>query len=208
MPEIYLAGLNLLIQNPVELTLGNIVNVNVPLQWWNGIFTYETVGAELRFYVSLPNEAMFNFNLAYAIMQASGKLLYVDALEQLALFGTGVADLIVFSNVAELEANIISNSGPSGPVVQNIRNRMLALVAGSGVPEYNGLIIGVDGRGYCTTYAAENICGEVYRQMPESRRQNGNLVFEAGDAISFSYTFNFLNNETQSLLYIMKLNLV
>ena len=86
MPEIYLAGLNLLIQNPVELILGNIANLNVPLSYWNGIFTYETVGAELRFFVSLPNEGVFNLNLAGAILQANSKPLYLDALEQLALF--------------------------------------------------------------------------------------------------------------------------
>lgn len=208
MPEIYLATLNLLVQNPVELTLGNQINLNVPLANWNGIFTYETVESELRFFVSLPNEAMFNINLAFAVVQANGKALYIDALEQLALFVSGVADRIVFSNLAELEANVIANSGPSGPVVQNIRNRMLALVAGSGVDPYAGLIIGGDGQGYCTTYDIQNICGEVYRQMPTNRRQNGNLVFQTGDVISFNYTFNYLNNETKSNLYIVKLTLV
>ena len=93
-------------------------------------------------------------------------------------------------------------------MVQNIRNRMLALVAGSGVDPYAGLMIGVDGRGYCTTYDVQNICGEVYRQMPDNRKQNGNIVFQAGDIISFNYTFNYLNSDTQSNLYIMKLNLV
>ena len=151
---------------------------------------------------------MFNINLAFAVVQANGKALYIDALEQLALFVSGVADRIVFSNLAELEANVIANSGPSGPVVQNIRNRMLALVAGSGVDPYAGLIIGGDGQGYCTTYDIQNICGEVYRQMPTNRRQNGNLVFQTGDVISFNYTFNYLNNETKSNLYIVKLTLV
>ena len=208
MPEIYLAGLNLLIQNPVELALGNLANIEVPLSYWNGIFTYETVEGELRFFVSRPNDAMFNLNLAAAIVQANTKPLYIDALEKLALFATGVADVDVFANLAELDAIIILNSGPSGPVVQNIRNRMLALVAGSGVDPYAGLMIGVDGRGYCTTYDVQNICGEVYRQMQVDRKQNGNLVFQAGDVISFNYRFNYLNSETQSNLYIIKMNLV
>lgn len=208
MPEIYLAGLNVLTQNPVELSLGSTANLNVPLSYWNGIFTYETVGEELRFFVRLPNEGMFNLNLAGAILQTNSKPLYLDALDQLALFVTGVADRNVFSNLAELQSNIISNSGPSGPIVQNIRSRMLALVAGSGVPPYAGLMIGVDGRGYCTTYNVENICGEVYRQMPSDRKQNGDLVFQTGDIISFNYTFNYLNSEAQSNLYIIKLILV
>jgi hypothetical protein len=208
MPEIYLAGLNLIIQNPVEITLGNTITLNVPLSYLNGIFTYETVEDELRFFVSRPNEAMFNLNLAYGIVQANGKALYIDALEQMALFVTGVADRNVFSNLSELQANIIANGGPSGPVVQNIRNCMLALVAGSGIPPYAGLMIGIDGRGYCTTYNVQNICGEVYRQIPENRKRIGSLVFEAGDVISFNYTFDYLNRETKSNLYIVKLNLV
>jgi hypothetical protein len=212
MPNIYIPLFNLLIQNPIELQRGTIAVLDVPLQWWNGLFTYETVGGVTRYYVNMPNAALFNLDLANAVVQLTNQPMFEDALDRLALETFGVADRTRFVNITDLENNVVSVCGPNGPVVQNIRTSLLRLIVGSGVPPYTGgtggLLIDNTGRGYLTEQSINNICGEVYRQLPSERRQNGALMFESGDTISFTYTFTYLNTGASTRLYNIKLNLV
>ena len=208
MPDIYIPLFNLLIQNPIELQRGTICVLDVPLQYWNGLFRYEVVNGNTRYFVNMPNPALFNLDLANAVVQVNDEPMFADALNQLALETLGIADRTRFSNITDLENNIVSICGPTGPVVQNIRNSLLSLVIGSGVPAYELLMTDSAGKGYLTQTSIYNVCGEVYRQMPSGRRQNGALVFQSGDTISFTYTFTYLNSGASTRLYNIKLNLV
>jgi hypothetical protein len=207
--DFYLSALNINV-DATQVTLirkGPIAILDTPLEYWNGLFSYAQVNGVTRYYVNTPNPSMFNLQLGNAIVQENGKALVVDALNHLADDLVGISDRAVFSNLSELEADIYEKSGPSGTAVQNIRTSILRLVDGSDVPPYANLLRDDTGV-YLTAFSNENICGEVYRQMPNARKQNGAILFEAGDRISFTYTFQYLNQGAKTRSYTMKLNLV
>jgi len=207
--EFYLSALNIDV-NASQVTLirkGPIAILDTPLEYWNGLFSYAQIDGVTRYYVNMPNPLLFDLQLANAVVQDSGKLLMVDALDHLADDLVGIPDRAVFSNLTLLEADILQKSGPSGTAVQNIRTSILRLVDGSGVDPYPYLLHDATGA-YLTAFSNENIGGEVYRQMPIARIQNGAILFEAGDRISFTYTFQYLNQGAKSRSYTVKLNLV
>lgn len=207
--DFYLSALNINV-DATQVTLirkGPIAILDTSLEYWNGLFSYAQIDGVTRYYVNTPNPSMFNLQLGNAIVQESGEALVVDALNHLADDLVGISDRAVFSNLSELEADIYEKSGPSGTAVQNIRTSILRLVDGSDVPPYVNLLRDDTGA-YLTAFSNENICGEVYRQMPNARKQNGAILFEAGDRISFTYTFQYLNQGAKTRSYTMKLNLV
>lgn len=207
--EFYLSALNIDV-NASQVTLirkGPIAILDTPLEYWNGLFSYAQIDGVTRYYVNMPNPLLFDLQLANAVVQDSGKLLMVDALDHLADDLVGIPDRAVFSNLTLLEADILQKSGPSGTAVQNIRTSILRLVDGSGVDPYPYLLHDATGA-YLTAFSNENIGGEVYRQMPIARIQNGAILFQAGDRISFTYTFQYLNQGAKSRSYTVKLNLV
>ena len=207
--EFYLSALNIDV-DARQVTLvrkGPIAILDTPLEYWNGLFSYTQIDGVTRYYVNTPNPLLFELQLANAIVQDSGKILVVDALDHLADDLVGIPNRTVFSNLTLLEADILQKSGPSGSAVQNIRTSILRLVDGSGVAPYVNLLRDDTGV-YLTAFSNENICGEVYRQMPNARKQNGTILFEAGDRISFTYTFQYLNQGAKTRSYTMKLNLV
>ena len=207
--DFYLSALNVNVDT-TQVTLirkGPIAILDTPLVYWNGLFSYAQVDGVTRYYVNMPNPSMFVLQLGNAIVEDSGKMLMVDALDHLADDLVGISNRSVFSNLIELETDILQKSGPSGTAVQNIRTSILRLVDGSDVQPYTNLLRDDTGA-YLTALSNENICGEVYRQMPSARKQNGSILFEVGDRISFTYTFQYLNQGAKTRSYTMKLNLV
>jgi len=206
MPEIYISALNIQVLNPVALQLLSSAVVKASLESWNTLFEYNESFSPPRFYVNSPPPSLFNMNLAYGVVAENGKFIYEDALDHLAEDLIGAPDHTLFFNLEALILDIIQKSGTSG-AVQTMRTALMRLVAGSDVAPHPNLLIDDEGRGYMVSTTGDNICREVFRQMPSGRKQNGKIVFEAGDRISFKYTFQYLNDGAKTRSYTIKLNL-
>jgi hypothetical protein len=201
------SALNGTIASPVALQTFPAGLLTASLEAWNTLFEYSDDGQlPMRFYVNAPPPSLFSLNLAYTQVIESGKTVYEDALNHLADDLLGVLDGTLFANYEELVADIIAKSGPSG-AVQFIRNVLLRLVVGSGVEQHSDLLLDEQGKGYMLSATQDNVCREVYRQMPPARKQNGKIVFEAGDRVTFKYTFHYLNEGAKTRSYTIKLNL-
>jgi hypothetical protein len=189
----YLPVFNFTLVTQVELKAKPVACIEVPLQWFQGIFDVQVVGGERRYLVNQVTEELYLLNLAYAsLFPAAGgsgavvlsepddMYVYLDAGRYLAKTLLGVADEAVFSNFAEMAADMKTKSGmgtETAPgAMANIKTALLANPS------------------YMTDAASgnANICREIYRQMPDSRKPvNSTVVFEDGDALCFNYECDF-----------------
>ena len=170
----YLPGFDFTLNCPVLLTAYPVACIEIPLEWFQNVFS---VDGE-TYTVSAQPEAFYALNLAYAsLLPAAGgsgalvagtPYVYLDALRYLARVLLGAPDEAYFSNVSAMRADLVLNSG-----VEYIRSILTP--------------------GARTDTGTGNICREINRQMPDSRKQtSGVIVFEEDDVFCFKYTVNFV----------------
>jgi hypothetical protein len=175
--------------------------IEVALGWFNGTFVVQEVGGQLQYCVNAVDEALYGINLAYAslspLVGGSGAVVegvdmrvHTDAIRYLARELLGVPDEQMFGNLSEVRSDLIFKSGmgtEAAPgAIANIKAKMTPT---------------------CRTDAGEtNICREIYRQLPDSRKQLGAVVFEDGDSLNFTYTCQFADT-VESRAYTIKLRM-
>jgi hypothetical protein len=185
----------------IELEFRPAAIVEVALAWFDGTFVVQEVDGQLRYCVNAVDEALFSINLAYAslsplaggsgaVVQGVDLRVHTDAIRFLARELLGVPDEQMFSNLTEVRADLIFKSGMGSEAapgaVANIKTKMTPT---------------------CRTDAGEtNICREIYRQLPDSRKQLGAVVFEDGDSLNFTYTCQFAD-AAESRAYTIKLRM-
>jgi hypothetical protein len=169
----YLPGLDFTVACTVLLTAYPVACIEIPLEWFQNVFSVDGD----TYTVSPQPEAFYTLNLALASLLpeagGSGALVagtayvYHDALRYLAQLLLGAPDESFFSNAIAIRADLVSKSG-----VEYIRPILTP--------------------GTSTDDGVGNICREINRQMPDSRKQtSGPIVFEEDDVFCFKYTVNF-----------------
>ena len=201
--DIYVSAFNSQIQGSLGIPSTRAVAcLPVPTAWFQSMFEVKSG----KYYVHSTN--LSSLNLAYASLAASeggsggqvnalNMFVYNDAMRFLAYCLTGSFNESVFSNLDDVQQDIIAQGTAAIFEIQNVVNQV------DSVQGTLNLLVDDAGAKYLgeDNHSAQNLCREVYNQLPLNRRNDGFLL-QSGDRIRFHLEVSF--SQDISVVYDLK----